>query len=186
MSRLTALNPDEATGKTKELFDAVKNKMGMVPNMMRTMGNSPAVLESYLGFNAGLQHSAINPRLKELIAITVANVNGCDYCNSAHTFISQKIGLESLAIADARSGKSEDRKTEAALVFAKQILETRGSVDDTDLSAIKNAGYTETEIVEIIAQVSLSIFTNYMNIISSTDIDFPKLPLIEKELAGSY
>jgi len=146
----------------------------MVPNMMRTMGNSPASLESYISFSTALQHSAISSQLKELIALTVANENGCDYCNAAHTFISRKIRLSPKAIEDAREGKSEDEKIEAALLFAKTILKKRGSVSNAEVDLVKQAGYTETEIVEIISQVSLSIFTNYMNIISATEIDFPK------------
>lgn len=179
MARITALDPDQASGKSKELFDAIKSKMGIVPNMMRTIGNSPAALESYLGFNAGLQHSAINAKLKELIAITVANENGCNYCNSAHTFFGHKIGLDDLAIDNARLGKSADVKINAALLFAKEVLDTRGGVSDTALAAIRTAGYTEGEIIEIIAQVSLSIFTNYINVIAGTDIDFPKLSPIK-------
>jgi len=180
MSRIKALNPDEATGKTKELFDTVKSKMGMVPNMMRTLGNSPAVLNAYLGFNAGLSYSSLGGKLGELIALTVANENGCDYCNSAHSFISGKMGINVKDVDDARSGKSSDVKINAALVFAKEILNQRGAVSNEALEKIRNAGYDDGQILEILAQVSLSIFTNYANILSDTEIDFPKLASIAK------
>ena len=104
MTRLKALNPDEATGKSKELFDVVKSKMGSIPNMTRTMANSSAVLNGYLGFSSALSSASIGSKLSELIALTVANQNECDYCNAAHSFIGGKIGLDSTAIELARSG----------------------------------------------------------------------------------
>lgn len=180
MARLTALDPEETTGKSKVLFDSIHAKLGMVPNMMRTMGNSPAVLNGYLGFNSGLNSSSISSKLRELIAISVANVNGCDYCNSAHSYTASKIGITPRAIQDAQQGISEDVKINAALIFANEILVGRGAVSDNAIKNIKASGYTEGEIIEIVAQVSLSIFTNYINIVASTDIDFPKQPPIKK------
>jgi uncharacterized peroxidase-related enzyme len=175
MARLKAIDPEEATGKTKELFESVKSKMGMVPNMMRTMGNSPAALNGYLAFSAALNSASIGGKLGELISLSIANKNGCDYCNAAHSYVSEKIGLDADAINDARKGTSADPKVNAALVFAKDILNSRGHVTDEDLEKIKNAGYNEAEIIEIVAKVSLSIYTNYINVVAATDIDFPKL-----------
>lgn len=109
------------------------------------------------------------------MALTLANENGCNYCNSTHTFFGHKIGLDDTAIDDARSAQSADPKINAALVFAKEILDNRGAVPDAALEALRTAGYTEAEIIEIIAQVSLGVFTNYINIIASAEIDFPKL-----------
>lgn len=174
MARLKALNPEES-GEAKELFDAVKGKLGMVPNMMRTMGNSPTVLNAYLGFNAGLSNASIGNKLGELIALAVATENGCDYCNSAHTFIGGKLGLSTEAIDLARNGESEDKKIEAALKFAKEILHAKGKVSDATLQAVKDAGYDDGAISEIIAKVALSIFTNYFNNVAETAIDFPKI-----------
>ncbi|MCS3871518.1 putative peroxidase-related enzyme [Chryseobacterium ginsenosidimutans] len=180
MARIKALNPEEATGKTKELFDTVKTKMGMVPNMMRTLGNSPAVLNAYLGFNAGLSYSSLGGELGELIAVTVANENGCNYCNCAHSFVGGKMGIDEQDINDARNGVSSDPKINAALVFAKEILHTKGAVSNESFENIKAAGYNDAQILEILAQVSLSIFTNYANILADTDIDFPTLAPIAK------
>jgi len=175
MARLNAVNPEEATGKAKELLDSVKNKLGVVPNMMRTMANAPAVLDAYLGFSSALSNASVNGKLGELIALTVANQNGCNYCNSAHSFFAQKIGLKAEDIQQARLGNAADPKISAALNFAKEILDKRGAVSDESLQHIKEAGYSEAQVLEIVAQVVLSIFTNYINIISDTDIDFPKL-----------
>ncbi len=180
MSRIKAINPAEVTGKTKELLDTIQSKMGMVPNMMKTMANSPAVLNGYMGFNAGLSYSSLGGKLGELIALTVANVNGCDYCNSAHSFVAGKIGIQEADIADARKGHSADAKINSALTFSKEILNGRGAVSEQALNDVRAAGYNDQQILEILAQVSLSIFTNYVNILADTDIDFPRQAAIEK------
>jgi uncharacterized peroxidase-related enzyme len=181
MTRLTALNPEETTGKSKELFDSIKAKMGMVPNVMRTMGNSPAVLAAYLGFSSAMGTSSLGNKLSEVISLAVANQNGCDYCNSAHTFISGKMGISPDAIEAARLGQSEEPKTAAALAFANAILLSRGKVSDAEIEAVRNAGFTEQAIAEIVAAVALSVFTNYFNNVANTEIDFPKLSLISQQ-----
>lgn len=180
MARIKALNPEETTGKTKELFDIVKSKMGMVPNMMRTLGNSPAVLNAYLGFNAGLNYSSLGGKLGELIALTVANENGCNYCDAAHSYIGGKIGINTEDIENARHAFSIDPKVNAALLFSKEILATKGAVSNESLQRVRAAGYDDAQILEILAQVSLSIFTNYANILADTDIDFPQLTVLSQ------
>jgi uncharacterized peroxidase-related enzyme len=180
MARLTALNPDETEGKSKELFTAIKGKMGMVPNMMRTMGNSPAVLNGYLGLSTALNSASLDPKVRELLSLMVANENGCDYCNSAHSFIGGKIGLDVVVLDQARSGISSDDKTNAVLEFAKAVLDTKGNVSDYAVDKFKAAGFGDTQIAEVIASVALSIFTNYFNNAAKTDIDFPKLEPINK------
>lgn len=171
MSRLMATDPDQATGMTKELFDLVKDRMGMVPNIMSMLANSPAALSAYLGFNAGLRHASIGSELSELIALTVSGENKSVYCISLHSFIGTAMGMDERALEDALLGVSSDPNIGAVLHFVKEVLRNRGTVSDTALQNIKAAGYTDGEIVEIIAQISLSIFTNYVNIVAATDID---------------
>ncbi|WP_343539741.1 carboxymuconolactone decarboxylase family protein [Sphingobacterium thalpophilum] len=180
MARIKTVDPAEATGKAKELLDVVKSKMGMVPNMMRTMANSPAVLNGYLGFSSALGASSLGGKLGELIALTVANENGCNYCNSAHSFVAGKMGIKDEDVVGARHANSTDPRINAALIFSKEILDNRGAVSQEALANVRAAGYEDQQIVEILAQVSLSIFTNYVNILADTDIDFPKLAPIEK------
>src|ERR1700709_2875022 len=162
MPRLKALDPETTTGKSKELFNAVQGKLGMVPNMMRTMGNSPAVLNGYLSFNSALGEGVLGGKLGELIALTVANANSCEYCNAAHSFIGEKlVHIDPIAVADARSGHSDDAKIKAALSFSSTLVEKKGHANDADVNALKTAGYSEAAIAEIIAHVALNVFTNY-------------------------
>lgn len=174
MTRLKAISPEEATGKTKELFDGIQSKLGVVPNMMRTMGHSPALLEGYLSLNATLSHGKLGAKTGELLALTIGETNSCDYCLSAHSYIGEKlvhIGTDTLQ--NARSGKSTDAKTDAALKFANVLIEKRGRVNDTDVNAVKAAGLTDGEIGEVVGHVGLNILTNYFNNTAVTDIDFP-------------
>jgi uncharacterized peroxidase-related enzyme len=176
MQRLTALDPETTTGKSKDLFTAIQAKLGMVPNMMRTMGNSPSVLNGYLSFNSALAEGVLGATMGELIALTVANANSCAYCNSAHSFIGEKlIHINAKAIADAREGRSADAKTQAALDFSGVLVRKHGLINDADVNAVKAAGYTDAGIAEIIAHVALNIFTNYFNNAANVKVDFPEV-----------
>jgi len=174
MTRLNAIDPNEATGRSKELFEGIKSKLGMVPNMMRTMGNSSAVLEGYLNLSDSLSKSSLGSKTGELIALTVAETNACNYCLSAHSFIGEKLAnIDPISLSQARYGKNNDEKTEAALRFAKTLVEKTGKVDDYDVEAIKAAGYSDGAIGEIVAHVALNVLTNYLNNTANTEIDFP-------------
>jgi uncharacterized peroxidase-related enzyme len=174
MARLTALNPEQATGKTKELFTAIESKLGMVPNMMRTMGNSSAFLEGYLNLSGALGGGTLGAKTGELIALAVAESNNCDYCLSAHTYIGANlVKIKAETLNAARNGNATDAKTDAILKFAKVLVSKKGLVDDADVNTLKTSGVTEGEVGEIIGHVALNILTNYINNTSNTKIDFP-------------
>lgn len=174
MSRINTIDPTHATGKAKELLDAVKGKLGMVPNMMRAMANSPVVLQSYLQFSDALNHGVLSPKLREQLALAVAQANGCEYCLSAHSVLGKKAGLNDTDIVAARKAGATDAKAEAAVRFGVALAKNRGSVSDTDFARLREFGYTDAEISEIIAVVSLNVFTNYFNTATNVDIDFPR------------
>lgn len=178
MTRLRTLHPDNVDGKTKKLFNTVQNKLGRVPNMLRIMGNSPAVLEGYLSLSAALNENSIGGELNELIALTVANENGSDYCNAAHFYQGKKVlCLNITTLEHAIYGESHDPKINTALKFASEVIKTKGKVSNKMFKKIKSAGYNDIQISEIIATVALNIFTNYFNSVAQTDIDSPVLPI---------
>ena len=177
MTRIEPISYEQSTGKARELLDAVKAKLGMTPNMMKTMAQSPAVLEAYLSFSGALGGGRLNAGLREQIALVSAEINGCGYCASAHTAIGKMVGLGEDAILKARNANAADAKTDAALKFVRTVIVNRGEVSDADLQAVKGAGFSEGEICEMVANVALNIFTNYFNEIAKTDIDFPKVEL---------
>lgn len=179
MSRLKAIDPSTTTGKTKSLLDGVKGKLGMVPNMMQVMANSPVVLESYLSFSGGLAHGQLDAGTREELAVLIAQQNSCDYCLSAHTALGKMAGLDDDVLIASRKGNGNSPKATAALTFARRVLNRKGQVGDADLAAVRSAGFSDGEIAEIIAHVALNVFTNYFNIATGVDIDFPKVSHVE-------
>jgi uncharacterized peroxidase-related enzyme len=173
MNRLQPLDPGQATGKTKQLFDAIASKLGFIPNMMRVIGHSPAALQGYLGLSTALASGVLPPKVREHLALAISEINGCDYCLSAHTVYAAKAGLTPEEILAARRATSSDPKTDAILKFARALALQRGNLTDSDLHAARRAGLTDAEIVEVIQHVALNTLTNYTNLIARTAIDFP-------------
>ena len=179
MTRIEVLHPDKASGKSKELFDAVQKKLGMIPNLMKTMGHAPALLEGYLNFNTTLESGVLDPQLRELIAVTVGEHNGCQYCVSAHSMMGEKLAkIAPEMIIAARSKKATTHKFDGALTFVHELLTHKGAVSDTALANVKENGYSEEEVMEIIGHVALNTLTNYFNNTCKTAIDFPKVELL--------
>ena len=171
MTRISPnLTPD---AKSQEMLDAAKKSLGMVPNLFTTLAHSSAALNFYMSGVGALSATKISGVLREQLSVAVAGVNSCDYCASAHTLLGKMQKISESEIALNLQCKSTDAKTQAALTFAHKIVELRGLVADEDVQAIKAAGYSDGEIVEIIAVVSQNIFTNYFNHIAGTVIDFP-------------
>jgi uncharacterized peroxidase-related enzyme len=154
-------------------LDAVKAGLGGTPNMFRLLAASPAALEAYLSYKRTLSHGALPAKIREQIALVAAETNGCDYCASAHTALGKNAGLSQDDITRALQGIATDPKADAAVRFAKLLLEKRGDISDSDLNRVKEAGLSEAEIAEIVAHVAINVFTNYFNIAFETEIDFP-------------
>ena len=171
MQRISQL--ENASGKAQALLDNVNKSLGSTPNFFTTMAQAPAALEAYLGFNAALSKGKLAPQLREQLALTVAGFNGCGYCASAHSFLGSKAGINSSELRENQSGRSSDAKTQAALNFAKALLDRRGRVSDQDLAAVRDAGYDNEQIIEILGHVALNTFSNYFNETAGTQIDFP-------------
>lgn len=177
MSRLIPIQPEKATGKAKELLDAVQAKLKITPNMTKVMANSPAVLQGYLQLNAALASGVLNPKLREEIALEVGEQNACEYCVSAHTAIGKMIGLSDPEIEAARDARSSSPKHAAALAFARQLVAAKGHPSDAEFNAARAAGLSDAEIAEVIGHVALNIFTNYFNNTAEVEVDFPKIAL---------
>ncbi len=173
MSRLTIPARESAPAKSQPLLDAVEKQLGVVPNLFRLVGTSPAALEGYLGLNGALGRT-LDAKTRERIALAVAEANGCDYCLSAHSYFGLNLAkIDDAEIALNRAGHSGDAKADAALVFARKVIDARGRVSDADLAAVRLAGFSEPQVIEIVASVALNVLTNYINNVAQTDIDFP-------------
>jgi uncharacterized peroxidase-related enzyme len=175
MPRIAAPATIEASpAASQPLLEGVKKLLGSAPNMFRTIGVSPAALQGYLALNGALAKGRLNAATRERIAIAVAEINGCGYCLSAHSYIAKNlVKLDEGEIAASRDAASADPKAVAALRFAAKVVEARGHVGDADVAEVKAAGYDDAEVMEIVAHVALNTLTNYVNEVAMTDIDFP-------------
>lgn len=173
MSRIQIQSVETAASTSKELLSSIGKSLGMVPNMAGAMANSPAVLASWVQFNTALAGGDLPAPTRERIALLSAETNGCAYCLSAHAALGRMAGLSPEEIESARDGVASDPAAAAALVFAQRLLETRGGVDPSDINRIREAGFTDGQITEIVGAVALNLFTNIFNRAFDVEIDFP-------------
>ena len=168
----------QPAGEAKTLLDAVQQKLGATPNLFRTFAHSPASLNAVLAMFAAVDANALGGKLSEKLAIAVADANGCQYCLSAHTYLGKHVAkLDDQALDAARSGHSPDAREQAALRFALTLLETGGHVSEAEFKAVRAAGFSDGEILDIVTAVVLNIFTNYAGVMTKVEVDFPVVKL---------
>ena len=177
MSRIpTPATIADAPEAARPALDGVRKAIGAVPNLFRIVANSPAALNGYLGLHGALATGALDAATRERIALAVAEINGCGYCLAAHSYLGKTVAKLSAAEIEAnRRGVSTDAKADAAVRFAAKIVHGRGAVTDADVLGVRAAGYSDAEIVEIVAHVALNTLTNYVNEVLGTEVDFPQV-----------
>jgi uncharacterized peroxidase-related enzyme len=164
----------DAPAASQPLLETVKKQLGVVPNLFRLVANSPAALQGYVALSGALGKGALPAATRERIALAIAEINGCDYCLSAHTYLGKNLAkLDDAEIAANRNGASNDAKADAAIRFAAKVARERGHVSEGDVNAAKLAGYDDAQVIEIVLHVALNTWTNYINEVAKTDIDFP-------------
>ena len=180
MSRIPAVDPSTASGHVKTMLDGVQKGLGVTPNMFRVAAQSSPVLEALTSTFGAASKGHLDAKTREAIALTVSEIDGCDYCLSAHSYLGlnlAKITPEEIALN--RKGQSGDAKADAAVRFATQVVRERGQVDEGDIQRVRDAGFSDGQIVEIIAVTAENIFTNLLNVVAQTDIDFPMVHAAE-------
>jgi uncharacterized peroxidase-related enzyme len=177
MARVQVVNPQTATGEAKSLLDAVQAQLGITPNFIRVLANSPKALEGFLGLYGALGNVSLDKATQERIALAIAEGNGCQYCVSAHTAIGRGAGLSNEEMALNRKGTSIDAKAAAIVSFAKALNTNLGEITTAEFDAARNAGLNDGEIVEVISVVALNVFTNILGKATRIEIDFPKVDL---------
>lgn len=176
MNRLSSIQVENATGQTAELFSTIKRAMGKVPNAYQTIGIAPEVLAQALQHNAALAKSQLSKQELEAINLVVSEISGCDYCLAAHTLTGKLAGYSVEQTQALRRGEYPDNAHIDALVkFAKTLVTTRGTLAAETVSRIQDAGFSDRQVVEIISAVSAILFTNMINRVNDTVVDFPKV-----------
>jgi uncharacterized peroxidase-related enzyme len=177
MSRLN-IDTSKTPASSQEILRQVHQAFGATPNMFKVVANSPSALQSMWGAFGALGTGTLGAKLGEKIAVAIANKNACEYCLAAHTVLGQGAGASAAEMSAAQSGKSSDAKTAAALRFALNIVNSRAQISNADVDTVRNAGFNDEQIMEIMAHVALNTFTNYVNIAFDVPVDFPKIALI--------
>lgn len=177
MSRIATIDKSNANDEQKALLDAIQGQLGMVPNFLKIFANSPVALRAFLGLHGVANAGSLDALTRERIALALAQHNGCEYCVSAHTAIGRKAGLSGDEMAAARAGTSGDAQAAVAVKFARSLMEKKGEVSAVELAQVRSAGYSESDIVEIITHVGMNFLTNVLGKASRVDIDFPKVEL---------
>jgi uncharacterized peroxidase-related enzyme len=175
MSRIpTPATIDDASAASRPFLEAIKKQLGSAPNLFRIVSNSPAALEGYVGLMGALGKGTLPAATRERIALAIAEINGCSYCLSAHSYLGKNLAkLDEAEMLANRAGGSNDPKADAAVRFAAKVAAQRGHVSEDDFRAVKLAGYDDAQVIEIVLHVALNTWTNYINEVAKTDIDFP-------------
>ena len=173
MPRLAKMTPEIAEGATKGIYDDLTSKMGKVINIFQGMGNSSAALNAYLSMSGALKKGDLTPQDREVIYLAVSELNGCEYCVSAHSVISKGAGMSEEEIIAARKWTPVEENQRALLNFVRRVIETKGFVEDSEIEAVKSAGYTDGQIAESIAFIGLATYSNLFNHVYGTELDFP-------------
>lgn len=173
MPRLNVIQPANATGPVKQIYDDVTAKMGKVVNIFQGMANSPAALKAYLSMSAALAEGDLSPEDREVVYLAVSESNGCHYCVSAHSMLAKHIGVSDEETLAARQFHSPNEKRAALLEFVRKVIATKGFVKDEDLEAVRGAGYSDGQVAEAIGYIGLATFSNLFNHVHDTLLDFP-------------
>jgi uncharacterized peroxidase-related enzyme len=178
MPRLKVVEPDQATGPVKEIYDGLQQKMGKVINIFKSMGNSPAALKAYLSMAEALAEGELSPEDREAVYLAVSQQNGCNYCVSAHAAVAKRVGMSDEQIAAIRKFAPQSAKHQALVRLVMRVIETKGLVKDEDLQAVRSAGYSDGQIAETIAYIGLATYSNLFNHVNDTALDFPPAPAV--------
>lgn len=173
MPRIAALEPGNVPADSKPTLDAFTKNIGFTPNMLATFAASPIAFNAWASLFGSLS-KALDAKTRDSIGLAVSEVNGCNYCLSVHSFTAEHLAkLSTDEITLARKGRANEAKRDAAVQFAKRVIETRGKVNDTDLKALRDVGYTDANTIEIVALVAMYSLTNFLNNVVDPDKDFP-------------
>lgn len=180
MTRFTIPTKETAAPESGVLFNTLEKGMGFVPNLYAYMGHSPNALGNYVAFQQGQQHGAFNAREREAINLVVSQINGCRYCQSAHTTLGKRNGFSDEEILDLRAGRSSDTRLKAIVTLAAEITRSQGNPSTDSLQAFAAQGFGEGALVDLVSLIGEKIIANYLHNITGIAIDFPIAPPLDE------
>jgi uncharacterized peroxidase-related enzyme len=181
MRPLNVPTRDEVTGQNQGIFDDLNSKLGFVPNIYATYAHSENALLRYLTFANG--KTSLNNKEKEVINLVVSEINGCTYCQAAHTALGKMNGFTEEQTIELRTGEATfDSKLDALVKLAGEIAQNRGEISDEVLSNFFDAGYTKENLIDVIVNVGEKATTNFLHNVTQIPVDFPAAPELTKTL----
>lgn len=174
MPKTTALRPEQVPADSKPTLDMFTKNIGFTPNMMAAFAQSPIAFNAWASLRSSLS-KVLDLKTRESIALAVSEVNGCNYCLAVHSFGAEHAKMSPEDIILARKGHASDPKRHAAVQFARKVIQTRGEISDADLKAVRDAGYTDANVMEIVALVAMYSLTNFFNNVFDPEKDFPNV-----------
>lgn len=179
MPRINPVTMENAPQASKPVMEQLKANFGRVPNIFATLAHSPAALKSLTGMFAALEEGALSGKAHEAIALRLGEFHGCNYCTAAHSVKAKMAGATVEETIAFRKGQSDDPKIQALLTLAATMANNRGKLDDADVQAARDAGLSDAELLETVAIVACNTYTNYVNALVLTEMDFPAAPAID-------
>ena len=165
---------ENADAISSKILENTKKGMGMIPNMYSTMANNPALLDAYiLSYNTFRTNSGFSSQEQEVVFLSVAYENNCDYCMAAHSFVADKMSKVPVEVTDAIRNNTEipDPKLKALSVFSRQMVAKKGLPSQEDINSFFNAGYDENNILGVITGIGVKTMSNYFNHVFNTPVD---------------
>jgi len=177
MKKFTVPTRDQVSPTNQTIFDNLQKALGFVPNLYATIGYSENGLARYLAYQNA--KTTLSKREKEAVNLIVSQINGCIYCQSAHTVIGKMNGFSDEQVLDIRRGKSDNPKLDALVKLAAGITKNHGRPDSTLVDAFFAQGYNNENLVDVILQVADKIAMNYVHNLTEIPVDFPLAPSLE-------
>lgn len=172
MKTFNIYNEETAPEGSRELLRGAKNKLGFIPNLYGIMSESPATLKAYASLSDNFENSSFSPTEKQIVLLTTSSINKCHYCMAVHSTIGQMFKVPEDVIQSLRNNKPiNDSKLEALRQFAHAVTEKRGWVEDYEINAFLEAGYSNAQVLEVIVGVAQKTLSNYINHIVKTPLD---------------
>ncbi|MEV5749188.1 carboxymuconolactone decarboxylase family protein [Actinoallomurus sp. NPDC052308] len=151
--------------------------------MLKTIASNSAVLEAVTTLQGTLSR-VLDAKTRHSIALAVSQANGCSYCLAIHTYVATEFGgMSADDLRLGRLGSSVDPKRAAAARFAQQVVDSRGRVSDAELAGVRGAGYTDAQILAIVALAVRFLLTNFINNVNQTDLDIPAVGSVDAAVA---
>lgn len=164
---------EDLDSKSQKTLDSIKQELGSIPNIFSAIAYSSEALENYLIFSNKAGKSSFSQKEIETIKLSVAQTNECAYCLAAHTMLAKMSGFTEEETIQIRKGEIKNERLSILAKISKEITRNRGHISNNTFVEFFEKGFTEKDLINLLAVMVDIIFTNYINIITDIPVDFP-------------